>query len=598
MANQRAAEAKLDEAGALARSFADIAETSQRLVRDFLERQKTGASDGPLDPLDLGRAFAELTARMMADPAKLARAQMDLWQGYADLWAAATRRMMGAEAATVAAPEPGDRRFRDPAWQESQLFDFIKQSYLLTARWMTGVVRETEGLDDATARKVDFYTRQFADALAPTNFVLTNPEVLRATVESRGKNLVDGLRNLLADLERGKGRLHIRMTDLDAFKLGENIAVTPGKVVFQNELIQLIQYAPTTKQAFKKPLLIVPPWINKYYILDLRPDNSFIRWAVGEGHTVFCISWVNPDTRLAAKSFDDYMKDGLFAALDAVEKATGEREVDAIGYCLGGTLLAASLAVMAARGDARVASATYFAAMIDFAEAGELAVFIDEAQLAALEEKMAKTGYLEGADMATTFNMLRANDLIWSFVVNNYLLGKDPFPFDLLYWNSDSTRMPAAMHAYYLRKMYLENRLIEPGGITLDGTPVDLTAITTPSYVLSTREDHIAPWKSTYAAVNTYKGKTRFVLAGSGHIAGVINPPAANKYMHWTGDKSPKDPEKWLEGATQAAGSWWPDWAEWVAKFAGPKVPARTPGDGKLAVIEDAPGSYVSVRAQ
>ncbi len=598
MADHRAAEAQPDEAAALAKSFADIAETSQRLVRDFLARQADGARPAPLDPLDLGRAFAELTARMMADPAKLARAQMDLWQGYVDLWAATTRRLAGIEAEPVAEPEPGDRRFRDPAWQESQLFDFVKQSYLLTARWMTGVVRDTEGLDEATARKVEFYTRQFADAMAPTNFVMTNPEVLRATLETGGRNLVDGLRNLLADLERGKGRLHIRMTDLDAFKLGENIAVTPGKVVFRNELIELVQYAPTTEQVFKRPLLIVPPWINKFYILDLRPDNSFIRWAVGEGHTVFCISWVNPDATLAAKSFDDYMRDGVFAALDAVERATGEREVDAIGYCLGGTLLAATLAVMAARGDDRIKSATYFAAMIDFAEAGELAVFIDEAQLAALEAKMAETGYLEGADMATTFNMLRANDLIWSFVVNNYLLGKDPFPFDLLYWNSDSTRMPAAMHAFYLRRMYLENKLIAPGGITLDGTPVDLTTIKTPSYVLATREDHIAPWKSTYAAVNTYAGRTRFVLAGSGHIAGVINPPAANKYMHWTNDKAPRDPEDWLIGATQSAGSWWPDWSKWVARFAGPKVAARVPGAGKLAPIEDAPGAYVKVKAQ
>ncbi len=600
MVDQKAAQGQTDDAGAaLARSFAEIAETSQRLVQDFLARQANGGgAPKTFDPLDLGGAFMELTARMMADPARLARAQMDLWQGYLDLWAAATRRMMGEEAEPVAQPEPGDRRFRDPAWQESQLFDFIKQSYLLTARWMTGVVRKTEGLDEPTARKVDFYTRQFADAMAPTNFVMTNPEVLRAMVETQGKNLVDGLRNLLADLERGKGRLHIRMTDLDAFKLGENIAVTPGKVMFQNELIQLVQYAPTTAEAFRKPLLIVPPWINKFYILDLRPDNSFIRWAVGEGHTVFCISWANPDERLATKSFDDYMRDGLFAALDAVEKGTGEREVDAIGYCLGGTLLAASLAVMAARGDKRIASATYFASMIDFAEAGELSVFIDEAQLASLDEKMAEKGFLEGADMATTFNMLRANDLIWSFVVNNYLLGKDPFPFDLLYWNSDSTRMPAAMHAFYLRKMYLENKLIEPGGTTLDGTPVDLTAIKTPSYVLSTREDHIAPWKSTYAAVNTYKGKTRFVLAGSGHIAGVINPPAANKYMHWTNEKAPKDPDVWLAGATQTPGSWWPDWSRWVANFAGSKVPARTPGDGKLKPIEDAPGSYVAVKAQ
>jgi len=596
MADQRGSAAEPNGAPEIGAALADIAERSGRIVREFLEREALNGHDRNADPLDLGRAFFALTSRMMADPFKLAEAQLNLWQGYMELWASSTRRLLGQETPPVAAPEPGDRRFRDPAWEENQVFDFIKQSYLLTSRWFTGVVRDVDGLDDATARKVNFYTRQFADAIAPTNFVMTNPEVLRATVETRGKNLLDGLNNLLTDLEKGKGRLHITMTDMDAFKLGENVGVSPGKVVFQNDLMQLIQYEPTTTEVFRRPLLIVPPWINKYYILDLRPDNSFIRWAVEQGHTVFVISWVNPDEKLAAKGFDAYMKEGPLAAIDAIEKATGEKEVDVIGYCIGGTLVAATLAVMAARKDKRVASVTYFASLIDFAEPGELSVFVDEAQLATLEQKMSKTGYLEGADMAATFNMLRANDLIWSFVVNNYLLGKDPFPFDLLYWNSDSTRMPAAMHSFYLRKMYIENKLIEPGGITLDDVPVDLTRVSTPTYVVSTREDHIAPWKSTYAAVNTYKGPVRFVLSASGHIAGIVNPPKANKYNYWTNDKAPSDPEDWLKDAEQHAGSWWIDWAKWVAGHAGEKVPARKPGSGKLKVIEDAPGSFVRIK--
>jgi polyhydroxyalkanoate synthase len=348
---------------------------------------------------------------------------------------------------------------------------------------------------------------------------------------------------------------------------------------------------------FKTPLMIIPPWINKFYILDLRPKNSFVRWAVAQGHTVFVLSWVNPDATLAAKSFEDYMMEGPLAALDVIEKCTGEKKVNAIGYCLGGTLLSSTLAYMAVHDDDRIASSTFFTTMTDFSEAGELSVFIDETQLQALEEKMNKAGYLDGSEMAGTFNMLRANDLIWSFVVNNYLLGKEPFPFDLLYWNSDSTRMPAAMHSFYLRNMYLTNKLIEPGGITLKGTPIDLHKIKTPSYFISTREDHIAPWLTTYLGSLNLSGPVKFVLSASGHIAGVVNPPEANKYCYWTNSKKTKDAEAWLKGATQTEGSWWPDWNSWVAKFAGEQVPARVPGTGKLKAIEDAPGSYVKVRA-
>jgi polyhydroxyalkanoate synthase len=482
-------------------------------------------------------------------------------------------------------------------WEENEVFDFIKQSYLLSARWMQGVVNNVEGMDSQSAKKVDFYTRQFIDAMSPSNFVATNPEVLRATVESGGENLLKGLNHLLEDLERGKGKLSIRMTDLDAFKVGENIATTPGKVVYRNDLMELIQYTPSTETVHKQPLLILPPWINKFYILDLRPKNSFIRWAVAQGHTVFVCSWVNPDETLAKKSFEDYMLEGPLEALDQIEKATGERQVNAIGYCLGGTLLSSTLAYMAAKGDDRILTGTFFTTMNDFTDAGELSVFIDEAQLQALEERMNTQGFLDGSEMAGTFNMLRANDLIWSFVVNNYLLGKEPFPFDLLYWNSDSTRMPAAMHSFYLRNMYQNNKLIQPGGITLNGEPIDLRKVKIPTYLISTREDHIAPWKSTFAATQVYSGPVKFVLSASGHIAGVVNPPEAGKYCFWTNTKKIKDPEAWLKGATQTEGSWWPDWNSWVSKTAGAQVPARQPGSGKLKALEDAPGSYVKVRS-
>ncbi|WP_096703591.1 class I poly(R)-hydroxyalkanoic acid synthase [Magnetospirillum sp. 15-1] len=597
MAEQTGTDSKMIDATELSKAMTNIAERSQRIVTDFLTRQAADPTAATADPLNIGNAFMEMTAKLMSDPAKLVEANLNLWQDYMSLWQNTARRMLGEETQPVVSPDSGDRRFKDEMWQENEIFDFIKQSYLLSARWMQGVVKNVEGLDDHTAKKVDFYTRQFVDAMAPSNFVLTNPEVLRATVETRGENLLKGLNNLLDDLERGKGNLAIKMTDYDAFKVGENIAVTPGKIVFQTDLMQLIQYDPTTPQAFEKPLLILPPWINKFYILDLRPKNSLIKWAVDQGHTVFVISWVNPDEKLAHKGFGDYMLEGPLAAMDAIEKATGSRQINAAGYCLGGTLLACTLAYLAAKGDDRIASATFFTTMTDFKDPGELGVFIDEEQLSALETRMNQAGYLDGRDMATTFNMMRANDLIWSFVVNNYLLGKDPFPFDLLYWNSDSTRMPAAMHSFYLRKMYQENRLIEPGGIELNGVKIDLGNIKTPLYMLSTREDHIAPWQSTYALTQHVSGPIKFVLSASGHIAGVVNPPAANKYCYWTNTKKPKNPEVWLAGATQVEGSWWTDWQKWVEKFAGKQVPARVPGSGKLKAIEAAPGSYVRVKA-
>ena len=588
---------KLPDPDVVSRTMADVAERSQRLVGDWLKRQAEGQSgDGAADAMNIGRAFLEMTAKLVADPAALMKAQIGFWQDTMTLWQNTTRRIMGMDVPEVIDAPGTDRRFKDVAWKDNEVFDFIKQSYLLSARYVQDTVSHVEGLDPKTAQKIDFYTRQFIDAMSPSNFVMTNPEVLRKTAETGGENLLKGLSNLLGDLERGKGQLRIKMTDTDAFSVGGNIGVSPGKVVFQNDLMQLIQYDPTTEKVLKRPLLIGPPWINKFYILDLRPRNSFVRWATSQGHTVFVISWVNPDERLAEKNFEDYMHDGYRAALDAIEAATGEKEVNAIGYCLGGTLLAATLAYMAVKGDDRIKTATFFVTMMDFAEAGELGVFIDEEQLQALEEKMNKRGYLEGSEMATTFNMLRANDLIWSFVVNNYLLGNDPFPFDLLYWNADSTRMPAKMHSFYLRNMYQANLLKDPGGIELSGVGIDLGRVKTPAYFLSTREDHIAPWKSTYRGTQLLGGKKRFVLAASGHIAGVVNPPEGGKYNHWINESLPPDPDAWLTGATELAGSWWPDWQRWILAHGKAQVPARKPGDGKLPVLEDAPGSYVKVR--
>ena len=583
----------------LSNSIAEIAQRSQHLIRDFAAKHDTDPGLNNLQSAShIGKAFMEMTAKLMENPAKLAEAQATLWKDYMKLWQSTANRMLGEKADPVIEPTSGDRRFSDDAWSENEIFDFIKQSYLLSANWLQDTVRGVEGLDDKTAKKVDFYTRQYVNALSPSNFATTNPEVLRATAESGGENLVDGLKNLLGDLERGKGKLNISMTDNTAFEVGRNVATTPGKVIYRNDLVEMIQYTPSTAKVLKTPLLIVTPWINKFYILDLRPENSLIKWAVDQGHTVFVTSWVNPDAKLALKSFEDYMFEGILELLDVIERATGEKQVNAIGYCIGGTLLAATLAYMAAKKDARIKSATFLTSMVDFTNPGELGIFVDEDQLADLEQKMSKRGYLEGSEMSNTFSMMRDNDLIWSFVISNYLLGKEPFPFDLLYWNSDSTRMPAAVHSYYLRNMYLDNKLATPGGITLGGVAIDLREIKIPVYLLSSREDHIAPWKSTYAATDLYSGPIRFVLAASGHIAGVVNPPAKKKYCFWTNDKLLKDPEDWLAKASCHEGSWWPDWDKWVKKHAGKKeTPARQPGKGKLKVLEDAPGSYVKVRS-
>src|SRR3989440_1233472 len=586
--------ANQNETAELAKVCQQVAERSSKILGDFAQKQTESMSAAVRDEMGIAKAFLELYSRMAADPALMASMSMDLWMDQMRLWQSSWMKLFGMPSQAIAEPAKGDWRFKDEDWSKNFLFDYIKQSYLIASRHIQGAVTQVDGLPPEAEKKVPFSTRQYVDALAPSNFLMTNPQVLRETLSSGGQNLVRGLNTLLADLEKGGGKLRISMTDETAFQLGRNVATSPGKVVYQPELMQLTQYQPLGSQVYKRPLLIIPPWINKYYILDLREKNSFIRWAVEQGHTVFVISWVNPDARLAQKGFDDYMVEGPLAAMDAVARATGQRELNVIGYCLGGTLLGAMLGYLAAKGDDRVKSATYFVSLLDFSQPGELGVFIDEAQVASLEKKMNERGYLEGSEMASTFNLLRANDLVWSFVVNNYLMGKDPFPFDLLYWNADSTRMPARMHSYYLRNMYLKNLMGVPGGINLKGVPIDLSKVKVPSYFISTAEDHIAPWKTTYKGSRYLGGPVRFVLGGSGHIAGIVNPPAAKKYHYWTNDALPQTADEWLASAKQIPGSWWEDWQAWIDRQnAGePKVAARQPENA----IEDAPGSYAMMR--
>lgn len=578
-----------ESGSSITREVTEIARLSGALMLSLARRWELP----DLDPLNLRRPLVSAAASSLRNPGRVMAAQWDLTRRYLELLRYLGLRTIGQDASPAAETPRGDRRFKSDAWTERFAFDLLRQAYLITADWMLDTVALMHDVDPDERARIRFYTRQFADALAPSNFLLTNPEVLEATRRERGANLVRGLRMLLEDLHRGDGRLLISMTDKSAFEVGGNIATTEGSVVYQNELMQLIQYAPTTKTVYQRPLLIIPPWINKFYILDLRPENSFIRWAVDQGYTVFVVSWVNPGASLRCKSMEDYMYQGIFEALDAIELATGRPDANVIGYCIGGTLLAATLAYMKAWEDERIHSATFLTAQVDFSQAGDLKVFIDEKQLQHLEKRMACIGYLDGKDMAMSFNMLRANDLIWSFVVNNYLLGQKPPDFDLLYWNSDYTRQPAALHSFYLRNMYLKNRLIEPGGIELDGVPIDLTTLDLPVYLQSSKEDHIAPCRSVYKATRIYSGPVRFMLAGSGHIAGVINPPSANKYGYWINEDLPESVDEWIAGAEYKQGSWWPDWHAWLRPKSGRRIPARLPGGRELEVIEPAPGSYV-----
>lgn len=573
----------------------EITEQSQRVVSAFMQRQEIDESFSIVEPYSIGRAFMEMTTQMLSDPMKLANAQQQLWLDSMKLWQNTARRVLGKDSETTMQPKQGDRRFKDKSWDEDLIFDYIKQSYLLASQWVQSLVSDVKGLDPKEKEKVDFYTRQFISAMSPSNFAALNPAVIKRVKETKGSNLLDGLKHLTNDMERGHGELKISMTKMDAFKVGENIATTPGKVIYQNDLMQLIQYSPSTEQVYKRPLLVVPPWINKFYVLDLQPKNSFFKWIVDQGYTLFVISWVNPRKDLAHKNFGDYMLEGPLAALDQIKKATAESSVNILGFCIGGILVESLLAWMAAKDDHRIASATLLAAMLDFQNVGEASVFIDEDMIKSLEKHMAEKGYLEGRHMAHMFNMMRENDLIWSFVVNNYLMGRNPMPFDLLYWNSDSTRLPAAMLLYYLKKVYQDNGLIKPDYLKLNGQRIDVRRIKTPTYVVATKEDHIAPWQSCYPVTQVFSGPARFVLGGSGHIAGIVNPPSAEKYNYWTHSHCSADPQEWFSNAKEHPGSWWTDWDKWLSKNSGAMVDARMPGDGKLKPIEDAPGSYVKV---
>jgi len=585
-----------DAAARLSRDMVRLTERAQRLVAHTVERQFTDDGFEIPDRNVVAGIFQRVAQKMLENPGLVVEAQGSLWREYMSIWTNAARRMAGEEVQPTSQLPAGDRRFADEEWADNGFYDLVKQYYLATARWLQDTVRSVD-LDPKLRHQADFYTRQYVDMMSPTNFALTNPKVMKEAIETNGESLRRGLENLLADLERGKGNLSIKQTKTEVFEVGVNLATTPGKVIFQNDLMQLIQYEPATEEVAKRPLLIMPPWINKYYILDLRPTNSLVKHLVEQGHTVFIVSWVNPDASLAHKTFEDYMIEGPLAALEAIEQATGERHVNMVGYCIGGTLLSATLAYMATVGDDRCAAATLLTALTDFENAGDLLVFIDDEQLALLDQHMERKGYLEARHMAQVFNMMRDNDLIWQYVVRNYLMGKEPPAFDLLYWNSDATRMPAMMHSFYLRKLYQQNLLIQPGGIQLKGVDIDLRNVKTPAYWLSTREDHIAPWRCTYTATQLFKGPRRFVLAASGHIAGVVNPPPGRKYGHWTGTRLPRKPDQWLEAAEWQEGSWWPDWVRWLARHSGGTVKARKPGDGKLRPIEDAPGSYVKVKA-
>ena len=580
-----------------AHNAARMLEEGGRALAAYLKPREEGRVDDQYaEVTDVVKTLGQVADYWLRDPQRALELQTSLGKAYLDLWGNAVKRMAGEPVAPLATPDPRDKRFSDPEWSNNQFFDFLKQAYLLTVDWAQRLVHDAQGLDPHTQHKAEFYVRQIANAISPSNFVLTNPEILRETMSSHAGNLVRGMHMLAEDIAAGRGELRIRQSDAQTFEVGRNLALTPGKVIFENPLMQLIQYAPSSETVLKPPLLIVPPWINKFYILDLTPEKSFIGWCVAQGLTVFVISWVNPDEKLAQKSFEDYMREGPLAALDVIEKITGEREVNSLGYCVGGTLLATTLAYLAKLGDDRIRSATLLTAQVDFTHAGDLKVFVDEEQIAAREREMGERGYLQGSKMATAFNLLRSNDLIWPYVINNYLKGKEPAPFDLLYWNSDATRMPAANHSFYLRNCYLDNRLVR-GKMVIGGAPLDLNDVKIPIYNLATREDHIAPARSVLLGSRFFGGPVRFVLAGSGHIAGVVNPPQKIKYQHWIGPKpSGDDLERWLSQATEHPGSWWPDWLGWLKQQEAAEVPARQPGGGVLTPIEDAPGRYVKAR--
>ncbi|WLS08416.1 poly(3-hydroxyalkanoate) polymerase subunit PhaC [Shinella sumterensis] len=582
---------------ALTVNIARMVEQLGKAASAWLAPRESGAKvDTVSEPMvDMVKTLSKVSEYWMADPRRTLEAQTMLLGSYFNIWSRTLGRMGGEDAASAPDPHAKDKRFADEDWVKNPFFDFLRQAYFVTSDWAEKLVTDAQGLDEHTRHKAAFYVKQIASAVSPSNFVTTNPQLYRETVAANGANLVRGMQMLAEDIAAGRGDLKLRQTDTSKFAIGENMALTPGKVLAQSDVCQVIQYDASTTEVLKRPLLICPPWINKFYILDLNPAKSFIKWAVDQGHTVFVISWVNPDERHAGKDWEAYAREGIEFALDTIKQATGEDEVNAIGYCVGGTLLAATLALHAKEGDKRIRSATLFTTQVDFTHAGDLKVFADEEQIDLIERGMQATGYLDGSKMATAFNMLRASELIWPYVVNNYLKGQDPMPFDLLYWNSDSTRMPAANHSFYLRNCYLNNTLSK-GEMVLAGKTLSLKDVKIPIYNLATKEDHIAPAKSVFVGSQLFGGKVTYVMAGSGHIAGVVNPPDKNKYQYWTGGPAKGEFEAWIGKAKETAGSWWPHWHAWIKAEDDRMVPARKTG-GSMNSIEEAPGSYVRVRA-
>ena len=585
---------------ALASNLVRIAGHSHEMVAEFLRRQVANGWLGSGDPLAVGGAFLELTARLMTEPQRIVAAQMSLWRDHMKLWGSTTRRFWG-----YGEPEAPPQT----SGEDDRIVDFFKQSYLMTARWAQRTLAGLDRLDPALAHKIDFYTRQFADLTAPGQLLAENPEVMHATLQSSGENLVAGLGHLLGQLERvtaamaRPGMPRPSPARLAAERIGVDVATTPGKVIFQNPLMQLIQYAPRSKRVRKRPLLMVAPWLNKFYIFDLRPENSLIRWIVEQGYTVFAISWVDPEGALAEKGFDDYVNDGIIAALDAIEEATRQAEVTVLGFGLGGTMTAAALGYLAAVRDRRVKAATLLSTVTDFSESGPLSVFVDEEHLGQIERLVRDGGPDARKSMTATFNLLRANDLIWSTVLEQYVAGARPFPFDLFLWTADATRLPRTLHRFYLEQLYRENLLVKPDGISLHGVPIDLSGIDLPIYLQASRDDQIAPWRTVFATTQLFGGPTRFVLSSSGHHAGVLAAPDDNAVAGYAVTEAPilREDElgagDWLRQASWRQGSWWPDWEKWLAKQSGGWVAPRRPGGGRLKPIEDAPGSYVRAGA-
>ena len=597
---QKPGDFKLADPVQLAQNMAKVFEHAAQIARHIAERPELAKkqAETQVTPIDqVAKTLGAVAQSYMADPQKLMEAQTQLWNSYSQLWQNAWSKALGTPTEPVAAPARNDKRFKDKDWQENTVFDFLKQFYLISTNWAQDFVKNADGLDEHTRLKARFYVEQIANAFSPSNFPVSNPEILRATLATNGANLIEGLKHLQQDMSSPDGRLRIKQSDTSAFEIGKNIAMTPGKVVFRNDTFELIQYSPAVARTYEIPLLIVPPWINKFYILDLNPKKSFVRWATEQGLTVFVVSWVNATEAQGRKSFSNYMREGFLEAVQAVQDATGAEKVNTIGYCIGGTLVAAGLGYMAAKDDTRINAATFFTTQIDFEKAGDLLVYVDDEQVKWIEERMEEKGYLAGSRMADAFNLLRSNDLIWSYVINNYMLGKEPMPFDLLYWNSDSTRMPAGVHSFYLRECYLGNKLAQ-GKMVLDNVRIDLKKVKVPVYNLAAREDHIAPLPSVFKVGQFLGGETKLVVSGSGHIAGVVNPPEQRKYKHWTNDAPADNLENWLKTAKEHEGSWWPDWADWITTRSGAKVSAPVPGDGKLEALEDAPGSYVRVRSE